>query len=717
MKIIVKNTFEDKVASTSSRCSDGHYRSSTYTKSINVYSDSETITVSIAKIILSFIDKHTRHETYKVWDWSYEGAYSEKFNSELTDKLIVLLESSDIIKASDNEKVDILLNDIALNIYNQHLSIVSDLGKEQEEIQKKFQLEKEKCNANFAIKSFYASELQYHLNKTMLDFGEFPLDIARISGDIEFLDYLIGKGAISVKDSNIFAEWLCEIGKFEYLDLFVDLAKIKINKNGDGDKVSLSFIFYSIVHNKLELYYEYGKISSNEFIDRICYNGPKSPRWKVGVGQIAVNYSNNTTINELFKLHKLSFYTSNRVLDNYCFRDKKTTIFFLNELFADSVFGLLYWDKKELLNDLIQTNISDFSKIYLSSFREFFKPENNYIIELLASKNSYSLTKLINEENNDLIPLRCRYDRESMQYSVIENCVIQKNTDLAKKLFSISYKKEKIESFDACRLLFVLYEYDEDIETEDFKETILKLIETDDLMKLAGVACIEGNLNLLKFLIPQIKDINSHIEIDPPLFGLQLYNWTYFSEMKYKNGTLLHLLLVAGASILKGCMKLELSKILLNAGIDISIKDESGKVAFDYIKYNDTYLVRDSQKNELIEILFTQDTKICSKDGSLLSIFENTKIPQVERFKSYRANGLSPIEAYKKNNKEALNFFLTCGAELDSLKSSVEDKKRRNVIIRVKSNHSYGDSYSEQELRDMHRDAFDGFDDAVWNID
>jgi hypothetical protein len=29
----------------------------------------------------------------------------------------------------------------------------------------------------------------------------------------------------------------------------------------------------------------------------------------------------------------------------------------------------------------------------------------------------------------------------------------------------------------------------------------------------------------------------------------------------------------------------------------------------------------------------------------------------------------------------------------------------------------YGETYTQQELDDMYRDAFDGFSDAVWNVD
>lgn len=58
-------------------------------------------------------------------------------------------------------------------------------------------------------------------------------------------------------------------------------------------------------------------------------------------------------------------------------------------------------------------------------------------------------------------------------------------------------------------------------------------------------------------------------------------------------------------------------------------------------------------------------------------------------------------------------------ADIESLKEEVEWEKRKFELNYDNTNNGYYDdeSYTDQDLRDMYRDAFDGFSDAEWNID
>jgi hypothetical protein len=385
---------------------------------------------------------------------------------------------------------------------------------------------------------------------------------------------------------------------------------------------------------------------------------------------------------------------------------------------VDSIFGLLYWGKNEILQGLIESNNINFSNIYLSSLREFFKPENNSIFEFLASVNSFSLIKLLPRTNNcEFVPYIYR-DRWATIYpsgnSVLESCLIQNNFILFSKMFSVCIEKESIESYDACRLLFMVYKYNESQEVEDSLPLLLKFISPTDLRMLLGVACILENKRLIDYLITRIQDIDVPFDIEPTLFGLETYSGQAKKiTQEYKRGTLLHLWLITHSALSGTCLNYETIEKLLTSGLDKTIKDESGKVAFDCITYRDF-----SNKNELLKLLYFEGIKICENNGNLRAIFQNVELPIVETFKSYIKSGINAIEAFRTQNKELLSYFISCGADINTLKEILESEESRKMEIDKDTNSSgYDDSYTEQDLRDMYRDAFDGFDDATWNID
>lgn len=733
MKIIVKSVHIEDVSSSTGRCSDGYYRSSNYINSLNVYSDSEQISASIAKEIVHFINDNTEHGKDRIWDLSYNGESSEEINLESTKKLILILANKSIVESHKAEECTILLNTIASKIYDSHKLVISDLKNKQLKIQKKFEYESLKCKAETALKSFYDHENIYPINEIMPDFEEFPLDIARIKNDIIFFDYLINKGAISVSEPYVFAGWLCKIGKFEYLNLFVDLSKLRILRVGEFPNIENEkkrwltgcILYYTIAYNRLDLFYKFEKEQLIKDARGICFKEDSTFNTysSITIGRVAVKHSKLETIKNLFG--KYSFfepipyrsYIDNYVLDVNCFRDIETASFFMEKLMVDSIYSLLYWKKNDILNQLLKSNDFNFSEIYLSGLREFLKPENNSIFEFLALVNSFSLTKQLYKKNDNFLPVCHRRNTSIMFYSVIDNCIEHKNFNLATKLFSISLKKEEIKSFDACRLLFMLYKYDENLEGKDLKQLLLKSIIPNDLIKLLGVACMENNLKLLKFLVTQIEDINQPIDIEPTSFGLSAHSEKVERIIqKYKNGTLLHLSLIANPHTLEKQLILETITILINAGVDKSIKNESGLYAFHYI--TDYFVDRyHTLRNNLIKLLYIEGIKICNYSGELITLFEDVDLPIVNKFKSYTSTGMNAIEAFKSRNKEALNFFLSCGAELDWLKALTESEKRKNKSNQAPTNYNYNNFYTNQELRDMYQDAFDGFDDATWNLD
>lgn len=97
MKIHVISTYHERITG-SGRCSDGWYRSSEYTNSVKIFSDTENINVTTSEIIYEFINSHTEKGTCdKVWDCSYEGSSTEESNLNMTSKLSLLLEKEQTV--------------------------------------------------------------------------------------------------------------------------------------------------------------------------------------------------------------------------------------------------------------------------------------------------------------------------------------------------------------------------------------------------------------------------------------------------------------------------------------------------------------------------------------------------------------------------------------------------------------------------------------------
>ncbi|WP_372650404.1 hypothetical protein [Draconibacterium sp.] len=736
MKVIVKSTYNENVSSTSSRCSDGHYRQSEYTNSINVYTDSNQITAFHAKILVEFINKHTHHGSDRVWDWSYNGASNENYDADLTKNLIELIGINKIEECKTEEECNVLINPIAAKIHDAHNLFISELNTKQLEIEKEYQIIAEKSKANIAIKTFYNNESLYPINERIPDYREYPLDMAMLGDNIDFLEYLLGKKAKKVQDSYVFASWLCKKGKFEYLHDFIDLSKLKLVRVGDSireDERKDSWfteylLFYTIVNNRLDLFKKYGQDKFNKRITEIYFKEDFSSHRTsfFSVGQVAVKYSNFDVIKNLsqnfydfyIRVGDGGFYSNKKnVLDENCFRDKETAFFFIQKYTTDSIYALFYWNRTEFLAEIIKSNAFDLSKIVLSSLGDFFTPENNSILFNLASINSHSLIQKPDAESN--IATCFNNNPWRLKNSVLENCAVNKNFDLFSILFELCTNREEITGFSACQLLFKICKFDENNEAIKLKELVFQYINEDDVMSLAGTACIENNLNLLRFLIKHIGNINEQVKIEPSSYGNEKYNGLIKSiSEEYKKGTLLHLSLVANPNRPGRWLSIELIQILLNAGIDIEKKDASGKIAFDYIKYCYSYRDDVSQRNELVNLLYIDEVNICNKNGELIYLFQDTGLPIVEKYNDYISSGLSPIKAFENNNKDVIDFFISCGADYDTLKSAFEWEKRKKEINNDNSDTEYPDtSYTEQELRDMYRDAFDGFDDAVWNID
>jgi len=723
MKIIVKTTYIETVHSETSRCSDGHYKQCDYTNSINIYADSDQLSVIVAKEITNFINEHTNHGNDKVWDWSYKGIATEETDVVLTKKLIALLGSQSFEQSEDSVACNVLLNKIATTIYNKHNSDISTLKHKQSEIHKKYLRVSEKSKANFAIKTFYENETHYPVNLKMPDFDEYLLDFAMNADNIDFLDYLISIGANTVSNIDTFALWLCEKGKFEHLNLFVNLKEKKLEKSnfwhlqenesykdcGFGDKLTINFLLNTISHNKLELFFEYGKLPNGQYPLRLWDRRSNSSC--TYVGSFALSKSNNETIKVLAENNIKFFYWLNE-LDERCFKDNELADLFLRKAPTDSLYTLLKAGRTDYIKELIKMNCYDFSDVELSKFRQFFKPENDYIIQSLATKSNRCLSKKISE------PRKTFSDPFGyvMVDSVIETYIKLKRFNFAEQLFEVSNKNEIISS-DSGRLLFTLCKYDIKFESNHFKEILLQFILEDDLKGLLCIAVASDNQNLLNLLIPKVKDINFPIPEsisylhNHTCFGLSEFGAIYKNiDKEYKTGTLLHLIVGSGR-----CLSIELIQLLINNGIDKFKKNHLGKVAFDCLRSGKA---NDSQAKELAEILYVEGCDICYNNGDLFYFLRNTELPVVKRFENYTNNGINAINAYEANDNEALEFFISCGAKIETLKKEVELKyNKKKSKIQPNTTEFIDTSPTQKELDDMYRDAFDGFDDAVWNID
>ena len=710
MKILVKKV-QNEFKKGSGRCSDGWHVDVNYENTVKIFSDSEKIKLSLSKVIIDFINSHTSsYDDREFGGWSGDKSF-ENFNMDLAIEFKSALKDEYVEISELDEECPYLLNSIAKKIIESHRLAISELKNKHSIIYQNYLTDLDISKAEIARKTFYSNECIYDTNELIPDFNEFPLDIARQCNDPEFLDYLISKGATSVKDSLIFLLWLCEKGKFEYIELFTSFEKIKLKASsyvhnneyykdyGYGDKLTITYLLNTIAYNKPELFFKYGKLPNGKYPLRLCEN-KHSEGFSISIGQFALSKSSNETIKTLADYDKEFFYSSKELAEG-CFKDNELADLFLRKAPTDSLYTLFKAGRIELIKELIEMNCFDFSEVELSKFRPFFKPENNYIIKYLAFQTSKPLTKRGYKQFYS-------YGEDEFVDSVIEQYIQLKNFLFAKQLFDISNTKEKVSSSDACRILFILFKNDDKFEAIEFKRVLLGFISEEDLFSLMIISWMEKNEQLFIFLIPLIKDINTPInQNNYKTFGIKISNSIIETFKNNKDGSFLHLIAASGIHFSH-----EHLQKLLNAGIDKTIKNSEGKVAYDCISFRG---FGDSLIYYLQEMLYIEGCKICYPDGTLMS---NSNLPVVKKFKNYTEKGINAVTAYKTNNKEALDFFISCGAEINRLKAEVESEVKRKKSKNLSQHTEFIDtSPTQKELDDMYRDAFDGFDDAVWNID
>lgn len=733
MKLMVFSTVDERVTSMTKRTFDGTCRISEYHCGVNIYADTDNVLLKTAIEIKKFIQAHIKTGEDQVYDWSYNGGLKETFNPDFTSDLLSILDDPKFISSENKNECPFLLNVIIPNIYESHKKMIKLLEEKQKEIKKEYENKALKSKMEIAQNTFMQHPYNYELDEKMPGINEFPLDIARLNDNVQFLEFLLNKNATKVSNSYSFRKWLCKKGKFEYLPDFFD-RDINIY---DKDYI----LYYALYYNRLDIFKKYSldefgyKITEVDIGESILLN---SKSW-LSIGQIAAKYSNLEIVKELsdeydfyINMSEKGIHTSNksnqgnkkRVLDINCFRDNETSLFFINKYTSDSIYAMFYWNKTEFLNEVIKSEKFDLSNIDLSSLSDFFIPDNNSILYKLASLN---LLSFINKPTIENINNNFRHIKNNpwkTYYSVLDKCVDNKNFDLMKLLFELSTKKEDVNSYASCQLLFKICIYEKNNEAMELKNLVFRYINKEDIMPLAGIACIEDNVNLLRFLINHITNINEPVEIEHSFFGDDTHNIINKKIREiYNKGTLLHLLIAFTKMTSIRGLNIELIHVLINAGINISNKDAIGKTALEYINnsYKNEYDFDGkiiSKRNELVKLLYTNNINICNEKGELNSLFQNVDLPIVKKYKEYFLNGLSPFKAFVNNNKEAIDFFISCGAEYQALKSHVEftiRKKEGNM-----NNYDTSDTestYSQDELRGMYRNAFDGFDDAPWNVD
>lgn len=724
MKILIKTTYKEYKTG-SGRCSDGSYASCTSERSLKIFSDIEILKITIAIKLKNFINRHTSsYDDREFGGWSGDR-YEENIDLQITEELISELNDDSIEVSELIENCPFLLNSIVEETIKSHELATSELKHKQSLIHTQYLKDLDLCRAEIAKNSFYLNEDIYDVNEILLDFNDFPLDVARISNDILFFNYLLSKGANRVEDPYKLAEWLCSIGKFEYLTNFVDLSKLQLIRVGSSIhndqlknyRLTECILYYAIINNRLDIFYKYGRDMFKKEISEVNYRDITQNNFNhncISVGILAVKFSSIETVKELygkcnfFENIKSNFGYTKAILSEYCFRDYETANFFMEKLTIDSTFGLLYWKKEKLLQLLIDSKKFDFSNIYLATFSEFFTLENNLIIEQLASINSFSLVNQIKKDHIEFIPRCWQSNMVIMKESVLEKSLINKNYKLFQKLFSLCQAKEKIESFYACRLLFMACMYLDNTEVKALESQIISLIESYDLHKLMSTACVKKNIKLMEILMPYLDNINTTFELEPTLFDLGMNNCYTKEKMdSFKGGTLIHLAIKFESS-------LDTIKYLLSSGVDKRIKDDSGNFAFDYVKYKNDY----RNQKDLLELLYFEDVKICDKKGNLIHSLKNLEIPTIKEIDKYYSTGLTAVEAYKNQKLDVLNFYIQSGADINTIEDMIIEEKNRIENLKYDNDSSdYDDSYTESELRDMYRAAFDYNPDAEWNID
>lgn len=695
------------------RCSDGWYTQVNYDNTVEIFSDIETIKLSLCKLIIDFIERHTNSDTEREFGgWSEDdNSYVKIFDLDLSEEFKSKLQNQEIIISEIEAECPFLLNSIAKNTIKLHESIVKELKGKQSVIYNKYVADLEDCKIETAKRTYYSNKNIYDINEIMLDFDLYPLDIAKQSDDLDLLNFLVSNGANKVSNVQNFASWLCDKGKFEYLELFTDLKKIKLRASsyvhnndyykdyGYGDKLTISFLLNTIAHNKLELFFKYGKLPNGKYPLRLCENN-YSESFSISIGQFALSKSSNETIKTLVDYDKEFFYSSKELAEG-CFKDNELASLFLRKAPTDSIYTLFKAGRTELIKELIEQNCFDFSEVELSKFRPFFKPENNYIIKYLADQTSKPLTKKIYKQFYS-------YGEDEFVDSVLEQYIQLKNFLFAKQLFDISNTKEKISSSDACRILFTLFKNDDKFEAIEFKRVLLDFISDEDLFSLMIISWIVQNEQLFIFLFPLIKDINAPINQNNfKSFGIKISNSIIEIFRNNKDGSFLHLIASSGIRFSH-----EHFQKLIDTGIDRTIKNSEGKVAYDCISFRG---FGESLIHYLQEMLYIEGCKICYPDGTLMS---NSNLPIVKKFKNYTEKGINAVTAYKTNNKEALDFFISCGAEINRINAEVESETKRKKLRNMSQNTEFIDtSPTQKELDDMYRDAFDGNPEAEWNID
>jgi len=143
------------------------------------------------------------------------------------------------------------------------------------------------------------------------------------------------------------------------------------------------------------------------------------------------------------------------------------------------------------------------------------------------------------------------------------------------------------------------------------------------------------------------------------------------------------------------------------------LRDTGGLVPTSWIEYlvenTDEDLADYLSSNQLNSHL--NHIKICLPNGNLRPCLINVFEEAVEEFKQNHP-GISFEQACRNKNLDVIQWYLKYGADSRLVPSS--SSGRRNEYQNV--GYDYED-YTQDDLDDMYRDAFDGDPSAEWNID
>jgi hypothetical protein len=125
-----------------------------------------------------------------------------------------------------------------------------------------------------------------------------------------------------------------------------------------------------------------------------------------------------------------------------------------------------------------------------------------------------------------------------------------------------------------------------------------------------------------------------------------------------------------------------------------------------------SFLIRNS-KEDLASYIDNEDIPVlCDSLGNIYLCLQNSKHPKVKRINELQQKGITFKKAYLNRDWEIVDFYTNNGAS----KYDIERVLGREKSIK-KAKYEEFEEYSQTELDDMYRDAFDGNEDAYWNTD